>query len=66
MELKEIFEMMAEAEASIAKVPIYQLGPNGLEIVEPKPPVVPPSGPKRWTGKPRRGSKQWRRENGVD
>lgn len=66
MNLQEIFAAMAEAEAAIAKVPICRLGPDGLEVVAPPAPVAPPSGPKRWTGKPRRGSKQWRREHGEE
>jgi hypothetical protein len=65
----DILEAMAEAEAAVKEAGLWRLGPDGMERVEEKVVHEVPqrtSGPRafRLTGKPRKGSKQWRKEHG--
>lgn len=66
----EILEAMAAAEAAVREAGLWRLGPDGMERVEDRPPVQEATqrttGPRagRLTGKPRKGSKQWRKEHG--
>lgn len=71
MNRRDILEALAEAEAAVKEAGLWRLGPDGMERVEDKSPVQEvaqrTTGPRafRLTGKPRKGSKQWRKENGV-
>lgn len=65
MDRLELLEAMAAADAAIERAGTVQLGPNGLERIEPNPVVAQPPLKPRWTGRPRRNSKQGRRERGI-
>jgi len=54
----EILELLA----SVPDVEIVRLGPNELEPMPPRPPA--PAPPPMNKAKPRRNSKQWRKERG--
>lgn len=61
----DLLEAMAAADAEIERAGTVRVGPNGIERVKDEPitPFVPPK--PRWTGRPRRNSKQGKRERGI-
>lgn len=62
MDRLDLLAALAEAEARIAQTPLISFGPPDEPPPEPPPPR---KGHKpRWTGRPRKNSKQARRERG--
>lgn len=62
----DILEAIAAADAAIEKQPLWGFGPDGFGEYprEKTKPATHPLKP-RWTGKPRKGGKQWRKERGL-
>jgi len=65
MNKQELLEVLAAAEAACDEAGLWWPGPNGLERVEPVPHQPAPPLTPRWTGKPRRNSRQGRKERGL-